>query len=164
MASKPVPYEFVLEALEPIAPVTRPMFGAFAVYDQDKILFILRQKAGIQPDNGVWIATTLDSHESLSREFPNMRSIEVFGGGTTGWQVLPDDSADFEESALRACALVLNRDPRIGKIPKSKLPQKNKAKRKVAKSAASAKSPKKKAKPKLKSSKGKKTAKSKRST
>jgi hypothetical protein len=49
-----------------------------------------------------------------------MRSITVFGPEVTGWQVLPSDAPDFEESALRACELVIARDPRIGKVPKSK--------------------------------------------
>jgi hypothetical protein len=46
-----------------------------------------------------------------------MRSIKVLGKAVTGWQVLPADSDDFEESARRACELVLAHDPRIGKIP-----------------------------------------------
>jgi hypothetical protein len=51
------------------------------------------------------------------REFPNMRSIQVFGKEVTGWQVFPADASDFEEAALRACELVVARDPRIGKVP-----------------------------------------------
>jgi hypothetical protein len=46
-----------------------------------------------------------------------MRSIELFGKQTTSWQVLPVDAPDFEETALRACALIIAGDPRIGKIP-----------------------------------------------
>ncbi len=46
-----------------------------------------------------------------------MRSIQVFRKKVTGWQLLPADSNDFEEAALRACELVLARDPRIGKVP-----------------------------------------------
>ena len=68
-------------------------------------------------DNGVWLATTEDHHQSLRREFPNMRSIRVLGKKVTGWQVLPADARDFEEAALRACELVLAGDPRIGKVP-----------------------------------------------
>ena len=68
-------------------------------------------------DNGVWLATTKQHHESLRREFPNMRSIHVLGKAVTGWQVIPADAADFEEAALRACDLVLAGDPRIGKVP-----------------------------------------------
>jgi hypothetical protein len=68
----------------------------------------------------VWLATTLEHHASLGREFPSMRSIRVFGGEVTGWQVLPADAADFEEAALHACELIVARDPRIGKVPKKK--------------------------------------------
>src|SRR5215470_11358012 len=104
---KPVPHEFVLEAIASLTPYTRPMFGCLAVYVQDKIVLILRDKPTHTADNGVWVATTEEHHQSLRREFPNMRSIQVLGKPVTGWQVLPVDAPDFESSALRACELVL---------------------------------------------------------
>ncbi len=117
---KKIPYEFVLDALAGLLPWTRPMFGCTAVYVEDKIVLVLREKPGPSPDNGVWLATTLEHHDSLRREFPNMRSIEVLGKKVTGWQVLPADAPDFEEAAMHSCELVLARDPRIGKVPKSR--------------------------------------------
>ena len=45
----------------------------------------------------MWLATTEEHHESLRREFPNMRSIQVLGKKVTGWQLLPVDAPDFEE-------------------------------------------------------------------
>ncbi|HKM85303.1 MAG TPA: hypothetical protein VJW96_03790 [Terriglobales bacterium] len=122
---KPIPHEFVLDALAPLSPRTRPMFGCLAIYVEhyaekkveEKIVLILRDKGGQTADNGVWLATTEEHHQSLRREFPNMRSIDVLGKKVTGWQVLPADAEDFEEAALHACALVLVRDPRIGKVP-----------------------------------------------
>jgi hypothetical protein len=117
---KKIPYEFVLEALADVSPWTRPMFGCLAVYVEDKIVLVLREKPGASPDNGVWLATTREHHDSLRRDFPNMRSIEVLGKDVTGWQVLPADAPDFEEAVMRACELVLAGDPRIGKIPKSR--------------------------------------------
>jgi len=116
---KPVPHEFVLDALAPLSPRTRPMFGCVAIYVGDKIVLILRNKdkAGQETDNGVWLATTQEHHESLRRDFPNMRSIKVLGKKVTGWQVLPSDAEDFEEAALRACDFVLTGDTRIGKVP-----------------------------------------------
>jgi hypothetical protein len=113
---KSVPYEFVLEALAERSPWTRLMFGCLAVYVEEKIVLILRNKRG--EDDGVWLATTQEHHESLRREFPSMRSIRVIGKGMTGWQVLPSDAPDFEASALRACELIVSKDPRIGKVPK----------------------------------------------
>lgn len=112
---KPIPHEFVLDALAGLSPETRPMFGCTAVFIADKIVLILRDRPASTVDNGVWLATTEAQHESLRREFPRMRSIQVFGKKVTGWQVLPADAPDFEEAALRACELIAARDPRIGK-------------------------------------------------
>ena len=127
---KKIPYEFVLEALADVSPRTNPMFGCLAVYVDDKIVLVLREKPSPSSDNGVWLATTIDHHESLRRDFPNMRSIEVFGKPVTGWQVLPADAPDFEEAALRTCELVIARDPRIGKVPKPRRTRSIQTKRK----------------------------------
>src|ERR1035441_4251813 len=114
---KAVPYEFVLEALAALLPKTRTMFGCLAVYIEDKIVLILRDRRVGVEDNGVWLATSVEHHESLRRQFPNMRSIQIFGKPVTGWQVLPVDAPDFEEAPLRACEFIAGGDPRIGKIP-----------------------------------------------
>jgi len=114
---KPMPHAFVLDALEPAAPETKPMFGLLAVYVKDRIVLILRDRKEHPADNGVWLATTEEYHASLKREFPSMRSLGEFEGGVTGWQVLPADADDFEEAALHACELVVAGDPRIGKVP-----------------------------------------------
>lgn len=116
---KRIPHEFVLEALSPLNPRTRSMFGCLAIYVESKIVLILRDKPK-DADNGVWLATTTDHHQSLKREFPNMRSIKIFRKKVTSWQVLPAAAADFEEAALHACELVTARDPRIGKVPAKK--------------------------------------------
>jgi len=113
-----VPHEFVLDAIAAASPATRPMFGCLAVYVEEKIVFILRDRRDSRADNGVWLATTAEHHESLRREFPRMRSIRLFGREVTHWQVLPADAPDFEAAALRACGLILARDPRIGRVPK----------------------------------------------
>jgi len=116
-AGPAVPYEFVLEAIAAVSPVTRAMFGSLAVYVGDQIVFLLRDRRANQVDNGVWLATTRKHHASLRREFPSMRSIRLLGKNTTGWQVLPVHADHFEEEALRAAELVVAGDPRIGKIP-----------------------------------------------
>ena len=129
------PYEFVLDALADVSPRTNPMFGCLAVYVEEKIVLVLREKPGPSPDNGVWLATTIEHHESLKRDFPNMRSIEVFGKEVTGWQVLPADTSDFEEAAMRACEMVIARDPRIGKVPKPRRTSSSKSKKATKRSA-----------------------------
>jgi hypothetical protein len=117
---KPAPYAFVLDAVSAANPTTRPMFGCVAVYVGSKIVFALREKASATADNGVWLATTPEHHESLRREFPNMRSIGLLGKAVTGWQILPADAPDFEQAVLRACEMVVAGDRRIGKTPKSR--------------------------------------------
>jgi hypothetical protein len=117
-SKKQIPFDFVLEQLERLSPVTKPMFGCTAVYVGEKIVLILRNRNEEPEDNGVWLATTSEHHQSLSEEFPSMRSIAAFGSAATGWQVLPLNQPDFEESVVRACDLILNGDPRIGKVPK----------------------------------------------
>jgi len=112
-----IPYEFVLDRLSPASPWTRPMFGCLAVYVKDKIVVILRDRLDEPADNGVWLATSEEHHASLREDFPTMRSIGLFGRRVTHWQVLPADADDFEEAVLRACDLVLARDPRIGRVP-----------------------------------------------
>ena len=117
-----VPHAFVLDALAPLSPHTRSMFGCLAIYVGDKIVLLLRDRPDRPADNGVWLATTMEHHESLRREFPNMRSIQLLGKGVTGWQILAMDTPDFESAALRACELIVAGDPRIGKVPKSRRP------------------------------------------
>jgi hypothetical protein len=114
---KQIPHQFVLDALAPLSPITRPMFGCLAIYVGEKIVLILREKPTYSADNGVWLATTEEHHASLRSEFPHMRSIGLLGKKITGWQVLPSEAQDFEEAALRACELVLAGDPRVGKVP-----------------------------------------------
>src|SRR5215472_17456782 len=75
---KSIPHEFVIDAITALSPETRSMFGCLAVYVEEKIVLILRDKRDESADNGVWRATTEEHHNSLRREVPNMRSIQVF--------------------------------------------------------------------------------------
>jgi hypothetical protein len=120
---KRVPHEFVLEALEGLSPRTRPMFGCLAVYIGEKVVIMLRDKTTYPADNGVWVATTAEHHESLRAEFPSLRSIQLMGIPETHWQVLPADAPDFEEAALRLCDLIIAGDSRIGRVPKRRQPR-----------------------------------------
>jgi hypothetical protein len=114
---KPLPFPFVLDAIAALSPWTRPMFGCLAIYVNEKIVLILRDKPSQTADNGVWLATSVEHHPSLRADFPHMRSIQVLGKKVTGWQVLPVDSPNFEEAVLHACDLILANDARIGKVP-----------------------------------------------
>lgn len=127
---KGMPFTFVLDDLASLDPVVGRMFGCFSIYVGQKIMLILRDGRQPEADNGIWIATTAEHHQSLLKDLPSMRSIEVFGPGPTGWQVLPVESDEFERDSETVCRLILQGDPRIGKIPaKKKLKAKLKPKK-----------------------------------
>ena len=75
LAPDEVPHEFVLEALASLSPETRRLFSCLAVYVQDNIVLALRDKRDeTADDDGVWLPTTVEHHESLQRDFPCMRA------------------------------------------------------------------------------------------
>ena len=119
-ATKEIPFDFVLDLLEPLDPWTRPMFGCTSVYVGERIVFILRDKGDV--DSGVWVATDPEQLASLKKELPSLKPIEIFGEGQTKWQVIHQTSRSFETHVRKACALVLAEDARIGRIPKAKKP------------------------------------------
>jgi hypothetical protein len=115
-----IAFDFVLEQLERLRPVARPMFGCHAIYIGEKLVLITRDRPQSPEDNGVWVATRREYHESLSREISSLRSIGVLGKGKTHWQVIPSSSESFEEDVNKACELILRHDERIGSIGKSR--------------------------------------------
>jgi hypothetical protein len=129
MSRKNIPFDFVFDYLMPLEPIVKPMFGLWAIYVNEKIMLILRQRKDFPDTNGVWIATNLEHHKSLKKELPSMCSISTYSNGIkeTEWQVLPADADDFEVSVLKVCELIKHSDHRIGRIPK---PRQNKSKTK----------------------------------
>ena len=117
------PHQFVLEALMPLEPEVRPMFSGFAVYVGDKIVLMLRDSLKSPADNGVWLvfseSARLDD-AGILRDFPSLRTIELLAGKIGHWRLIPSDSPTFESEALRACELLLTKDPRLGRVPQSR--------------------------------------------
>jgi hypothetical protein len=113
-----IPYRFVIEELEPIDPVIKPMFGCYSVYIGDKICLFLCDREKPPYRKGVWVATTPESYLSLAQEFSSTSSVENPKIGKSPWLLLPAAAVDFEEQAMHACEMILNRDPRIGRAPK----------------------------------------------
>ena len=60
-----LPFSFIFDYLFPLEYTVKPMFGCRAVYIEDKIVFILRQRPKSTELNGIWIATERKHHESL---------------------------------------------------------------------------------------------------
>ena len=130
---KSPPFPFILEALTPLEPEIRPMFGAHSVYIGDKVVLWLRENAKAPEDNGLWLVLSeegfsefalsadLDpSNSALKKEFPSLRPIALLGGVIQHWLLIPSDSPTFEQEALHACNLLLARDHRLGRIPESR--------------------------------------------
>jgi hypothetical protein len=92
------------------------MFGAHAIYVDDRIVFILRQKQDkTKRDDGIWVVATQEHMPWLREAFPMLRPIELFG--VKDWINLPESDARFEETALTLCDMVAQKDVRIGKVP-----------------------------------------------
>jgi hypothetical protein len=120
---KSPPHPFILEALDPLNPEVRHMFGGHAVYIGDKIVFMLRDSLKSPEDNGLWLvlSETADPNSpALRKEFRSLRPIALLGGVIGHWLLIPSDSPNFESESLHACDLILAHDPRIGRIPKSR--------------------------------------------
>ena len=99
------------------------MFSGFAVYVADKIVAMLRDSAKAPEDNGLWLVLaeiTDPGDPGLRRELPSLRTINLLGGKIGHWLLVPSDGPDFEAESLRVCDLLLARDPRLGRIPKSR--------------------------------------------
>ena len=122
---KPIPFPFILEALAPLNPEVRPMFGGHSVYIGDKVVFMLRDQVKSPQDNGLWVIfgdefDTANDPKALRRKFPSLRHIQILEGKIKHWMVIPADSPNFESESLHACDLALSHDPRLGRIPKSR--------------------------------------------
>lgn len=107
----------MLDELADMDPRTRPMFGCLAVYVGDRIVFILRERGGGDPDDGVWLAFEPEREAALRERFVRATEIEVFEGRVRGWLKLAATSRAFEDDVLAACAMVRDGDPMIGKVP-----------------------------------------------
>ncbi len=123
---KNLPFEFVFDELSDLEFHTKPMFGCYAFYIGNKLYFIARLRDSSPQDNGLWIAFPDDeARSSMKIQFSQLRDIQMFGPGPTGWQVLPNDDGGFESNCFEICELIRKQDPRIGKVTfKKKTPKK----------------------------------------
>lgn len=122
------PYPFILEELGGIVSSIKPMFGAYGIYRDHQILMILRKKEKFDKDTGMWLGVVDGAHDSIKKDIPELRDLEMFGPGPTSWQVLGEDLDNFEEVALQICDLIKKRDKRIGRTPKARVKSTSSAK------------------------------------
>lgn len=119
MTRKNIPFEFVLDYLAPLEVTIKPMFGLYAIYVNEKIVLVLRERKDHADTNGVWVATNKEHHESLKNDLPSLRPFSIYSKAVkeTEWQLLPADADDFEGSVIKVCELIKHGDQRIGSIP-----------------------------------------------
>lgn len=113
-----MPHKFILDYLYPLETRIKNMFGNYSIYLGPKIYLATRQNEKNPLDNGIWIGTKVEYHESLKQEFPSLTSIRSYK--IKKWLLLPVDAEDFEEVAISICDLIKSDDPRIGVLPKPK--------------------------------------------
>ena len=118
-----IPFDFVFDYLQPLDVTVKPMFGMFAIYAGERIMFILCQRKNSRNINGVWIATNHQHHKSLKKDLPSLCSISSYKNDAfeTGWQMIPVHAKDFETSVIKVCEFIVHGDPRIGKTPTPRL-------------------------------------------
>ena len=117
---KKVPFAFALEELDALSPAIKPMFGGYIVYIGEKMTLFLYDREKLPGFKGVSLATTPEHYRSLAQEFSSTRDAEHQKIGKHPWLHIPAEAADFEEQVLKACELIMNGDPRIGREPEPK--------------------------------------------
>ena len=130
-SKKKVPFAFALEELDALSPSIKPMFGGYIVYIGEKMTLFLYDREKLPGFKGVSLATTPEHYRSLAQEFSSTRDAEPRKIGKRPWLHIPAETADFEEQVLKACELILNGDPRIGRTPDEKKAKKKTDRKKI---------------------------------
>jgi hypothetical protein len=119
-AKKKIPFAFALEELGALSPAVKPMFGGHIVYIAEKMTLFLYGREKLPGFRGVSLATTVEHYRSLAQEFSSTRDAEPRKIGEHPWLHIPAEATDFEEQVMKACELILNGDPRIGRVSEPK--------------------------------------------
>jgi hypothetical protein len=116
---KPMPFDFLLDYL-PGDVIVVPAIGMFYIYANGKNVLIFRKTGKSPQHNGIWISTRREHHASLKAGIPAVTDFIFDHATDTDWLLLSDAHEDFEAAAIALCALVADKDERIGKVtPKS---------------------------------------------
>ena len=111
-------HKFIIDYLYPLDTRIKNMFGNHSIYIGAKIYLATRHSEKKPLDNGIWIGTKMEHHESLKKQFLSLTHIRTYK--IKKWLLLPVEAEDFEEVAIEICELIKSGDPRIGVLPKPK--------------------------------------------
>ena len=113
--TRPHRYQWLWEPLESdLTFVLRPMFGGKAAYLEGKLALYFAAKA--EPWRGILVCTEREHHAALLAEFPELTPHPIL----PKWLYLPESADSFERAATRLVRYALQRDPRLGVVPKPK--------------------------------------------
>lgn len=118
MTTSSLPYDFIFDFLPEDRVDIKKMFGHSCLYFDGLMVMFIIAKDG-NPDNGICLATSKPHITSLSKEIKSLRHLESYGPDATDWRLIPADSNKFESDTEKACRMILARDSRIGREPKS---------------------------------------------
>ena len=113
-----MPHKFILDYLKPKQPLVKKIFENYAVYIEDKIFLTTRRNLKKPCDDGIWVGTSTDYHQSLREQFPSLTNLNLYN--IKKWLFLPAKAQDFEKTAIQLCELIKSGDPRIGVSPVKK--------------------------------------------
>src|ERR1017187_9985509 len=119
-----IPFEFLMDYLNPKKVKIRPMLGCFGLYMNNEIVFFLRERKEKPTYNGVWVATTTENLASLSKTLPSinqhLKLVKDHNSNNT-WLFISVQDDKFEAVVKKACGLVTKGDKRIGNTKKKSL-------------------------------------------
>lgn len=112
---KPHPFQWVTEPLmEEPSYLQKSMFGCQACYLHGRMVLTLC--SGEEPWNGLLIPTDHQFHESIRKDFKDVKQHPVL----KKWLYLPEETEDFESVASDIVEAIRMNDQRFGVEPKGK--------------------------------------------
>ncbi len=110
-----IPYNFILKFLHPVRPKVIKMLGGYALYQDKRLLFFLRERNTELEFNGVFVATQPQFYAELQKEIHHSKMEFDLDGSKDSWIFISEDLDDFQDKVKKACDLVKNADMRVGK-------------------------------------------------
>ena len=91
------------------------MLGCYALIDNNKILFLLRERDNQPEFNGLFVATQPQYYDQLEQEIHNSTMEFNIDGLHHSYLFLSEDLDDFDEKIKKVCEMIKAGDVRIGK-------------------------------------------------
>ncbi len=110
-----IPFNFILQLVYPVRPKVVKMLGGYALYQNKRLLFFLRERSTEIEFNGVFVATQPQFYVELQKEIHHSKMEFDLDGSKDSWIFISEDLDDFQDKVLKACELVKKGDMRIGK-------------------------------------------------